>query len=266
MIGSTADVAKAETMKADTANVEVSGHCLKARLLFLARSKENLSEAARALKAALARDPNFARTWQIFAALLVVSEYWGLPEESDYQQAASDAPAMALRLSRKLSLAYTIRGDAQSNMMARVDKSSRDESFASFSYAVDRDAQNATALFWRSGNYATPGFLDRAREEYQRCLDIDPAYEICRRNLALTNLNLGRTDDALRLYEMGMEKGYINGDAQFAPTAAARGDRLGALGMLAQHFRDEPQLIQPLLRPLTDSALNERTGRTLTHR
>jgi hypothetical protein len=34
--------------------------------------------------------------------------------------------------------------------------------------------------------------------------------------------------------------------------------QLGALGMLAQHFRDEPRLIQPSFRALTDPSFNER--------
>src|SRR5450432_2416108 len=52
---------------------------------------------------------------------------------------------------------------------------------------------------------------------------------------------LGRTDDALRFYEMGLENGYTVHHAAFAPAAAARGDRLGALSMLADEFRDDPQ-------------------------
>lgn len=257
-IGSTADVAMPTTKKADTANVEAYDLYLKGHSLFLTRSKENLSEAARVLKAALAKDPKFARAWETLAAVLVVSEYWGVQEESDYQRSASDAAEMALRLDPNLSLAYAVRGEVQSDMIARGDKASWEESLANLSHAIERDAQNATAFFWRGGDYAILGLLDRANEDYQRCLDIDPAYEICRRNLALTYLNLGRTDDALHFYEIGLEKGYVNADEQFAPAAAAHGDRLGALGMLALQFRDEPQLIQPVYRALTDPAFNER--------
>jgi tetratricopeptide (TPR) repeat protein len=103
------------------------------------------------------------------------------------------------------------------------------------------------------------GYLNRAIQDYQRCLDIDPAYELCRWHLAFAYLFLGRADDALRFYEIGVENGYMAGStAVFAPAAAARGDRLGALSMLAYEFREDPQLIRPLFRALTDPTFGDR--------
>jgi tetratricopeptide (TPR) repeat protein len=143
-------------------------------------------------------------------------------------------------------------------MIASGDKVTWDESLTNLSEAIRRDAQNATALLWRGASYSTLGFLGRAAEDYQRCVEIDSAYEFCRRLLALTYLCLGRTDDALHLYEMGLARGYLVGNGAFALTAAARGDRLGALVMLALDFRDyQPQLIQPLFRALTDPGFSE---------
>jgi TolB-like protein len=258
-MGGATDIVEPVVRKADTTDVDAYDLYLKGRALFIARSKGNLSEAARVLKRVVAKDPGFARAWETLAAVLVVSRGWGLVEERDYHQAALDAADRALRLDPGLSLAYAVRGRAQINMIPNGDKVGWDESLTNLSEAIRRDAQNATVLLWLGQSYATLGFQDRAAENYERCLKIDPAYEICRRNLALTHLYIGRTDDALRLYELGLARGYMAGyaDAQFAPAAVARGDRLGALGMLAQQCRDQPQLIQPLFRALTDATFSE---------
>ena len=83
---------------------------------------------------------------------------------------------------------------------------------------------------------------------------MDPAYETCRRNLALVELGEGHTDEALRLYEVGMQQDYVNMDVYFAPAPAARGDRVGALAALLQQYRAHPALPQALFRVLTGSA------------
>lgn len=68
----------------------------------------------------------------------------------------------------------------------------------------------------------------------------------------------GRTDDALRLLELGLESGYFFGDVQLTPALAARGDRVGALSILALAYKDDTQLIRPLFRALTDPTFSDR--------
>jgi adenylate cyclase len=64
-IGPSADVAALTARKADTADQDAYDLYLKGRSLFIARSKNNLIEAARVLKAAVAKDPKFARAWEM---------------------------------------------------------------------------------------------------------------------------------------------------------------------------------------------------------
>jgi len=182
----------------------------------------------------------------------VVSQYWGLREETDYQLAALQAADRALALDPSLSLAYAVRGEAQSNRIALGEAGSWDLSMTNLDEAIARDPRNATAYLWRAENLVSLGYLDRATETLESCLALDPAYEICRRNLALVDLFAGRTERALRLYEAGLEQGYVNADVYFAPAVAARGDRVGTLGVLLQQYRDKPPLLQALFRVLTD--------------
>jgi adenylate cyclase len=247
-----AGVGKPPQPQAGTASVDVYDLYLKGHALFLARSKENLSEAARLLRLAVAGDPKFARAWESLAAVLAISQVWGVKEESDYQQAAAQAADRALELDPNLSLPYAVRGMVQANRIALGTGGSWQEALAGIDEAIRRDPHNATAYLWRGGHNETLGYLERAGEDYRRCLELDPAYETCRRNLALMQLYEGRTDQALHLYEVGLAQNYVNDDVYFAPAIAARGDRIGTLGALLQQFRAQPQLVQALFRAVAD--------------
>ncbi len=251
-IGPAANVGKPRLPQADTASVDVYDLYLKGHALFLARTRPNLSEAARLLKVAVDKDPKFARAWESLAAVLVISQVWGLKEESDYQQAAAQAADRALELDPDLSLPYAVRGMVQANRIALGTGGSWEEALKSTDEAIRRDSQNATAYLWRGGDNQALGYLERAGQDYRRCLELDPAYETCRRNLALMELYEGRTEQALSLYEVGLARDYVNDDVYFAPAIAARGDRIGTLGALLQQFRTQPQLLQALFRALTD--------------
>ncbi len=187
----------------------------------------------------------------------MTQHYWGVGDESD-TQAGVDAVEMALRLDPNLSLAYAVRGEVQADVVPSRGAVGWEDSTESLSRAIEHDGTNATAFLWRGQNYATLGYFDLAIQDFQRCLDIDPAYELCRRFLAGTYLFLGRTDDAFRFYEIGLENGYIVNDGLFAPAVASQGDRFGALKILAGEYQADPQLIRPLFRALTDPTFGDR--------
>lgn len=257
-LGGAVDIGRPIARQADTKDEGAYDLYLRGRSFFLARSRQNLIAAAIPLKAAVAKDPKFARAWEMLGAVLVTGKYWGVGDESDHQ-AGADAIEMALHLDPNLSLAYAVRGEVQFDLVPGRGAVGWEESFQSYSHAIERDGMNATAYSWRGANDAALGYLDRAMQDYQRCLEIDPEYELCRRHISFLYLFLGRTDDALRLYEIGLENGYVAGAAAvLAPAAAARGDRLGALSILAAVYQPEPQLIRPLFRALTDPTFGER--------
>jgi len=254
-------VAEPAARKADTADEAAYDLYLKGRSLFIARSKPNLIEAGRVLKAAVAKDPGFARAWEMLGAVLVIGKgSWNVGDESDYR-AGVDAIDTALRLDPNLSMAYAIRAEIQSYMIPSRGTAAWEEASDNFSRAIEHDGTNATALLLRAENLAALGYLDRAIQDYQRCLELDPAYEVSRRHMAMAYAYLGRTDEALRLLEVSLENGYFFNDVQLVPAVAARGDRVGALSILALGYKDDPQLIRPLFRALTDPTFNDRDRR-----
>jgi len=256
-MGDSADIAKPVARKADTADVDAYDLYLKGRALFIARTKQNLRAATAPLKAAVAKDPKFARAWEMLGAVLCLGRYWDSGDAADYQ-AGVDAIDTALRLDPNLSLAYAVRGGIHTDMIPGHGAGGWDDAFDSYARAIERDATDATAYMYRGANYAALGYFDRAVSDYQRCQDIDPAYELCRRHVARAYSYVGRTDDALRLIEIGLENGYLWADIDVAPALAARGDRLNTVSILAQLYQDDPQLIRPLFRALTDPTFNDR--------
>jgi TolB-like protein len=259
MAGAAEGGARPVSRTADTANLDAYDLYLKGHALFVARTTENLSEARVVLQEAVKRDPKFARAWESLAAVLVVLNSWNLADSTSVQ-AAAEAADTALRLDPGLSLAYAVLGEAKSAGAPRTGIAGWEDAMANYAHAIQNDGKNSTALVWRGEDYATLGYFDKAMQDYQRCEEVDAAYPQCVRHLALVYLYLGRSDDALRLYEgMLSRDGFIGGrTALFAPAAAARGDRLGALTMLAQEFRNDPPLINSLFRSITDPSFNER--------
>lgn len=244
--------------KPDTANLAAYDLYLKGRARFVGRSSsEDITASLDALQASVAKDPQFARAWETLAAVLVVSEFW-LNTTDDAQQAALSAADKALALDPDLSLAWAVRGEAQFNLIL-AGKSTWNASQESLARAIDRDNHNATAMNWRGGNFMALGLMDEAIQDYQRCLAVDPAYELCRRFVAQASLTLGRKDEALRLYDTGVTKSVVtNADGFFARTALAHGDRAGARAMIERQFREVPQLIEPIFRAISDPTFSRR--------
>lgn len=256
-VGGAAEIAKPAARKADTADEDAYDLYLKGRALFLARTKQNLRAAIGPLKAAAAKDPKFARAWEMLGAVLVTGKSWDVTDANDFQ-AGVDAIDTALRLDPSLSLAYAVRGEAQLAKIPSRGAVAWDDSNDSYSRAIEHDATDATVYAWRAQNYIALGYFDRAIADNQRCQDIDPAYELCRRFLAMAYLYMGRTDEALRLLEIGLQNGYLFTDITFVTAVAARGDRFGVLDILSRQFQDDPQLIRPLSRALMDRTFNDR--------
>ena len=85
-MGSAADTVGPTARKADTDDADAYDLYLKGHSLFIDRTTPNLIAAAGALKAAVAKDPKFARAWEMLGAVLVTSD---LPESGQSQMRAA---------------------------------------------------------------------------------------------------------------------------------------------------------------------------------
>ncbi len=162
--------------------------------------------------------------------------------------------ATALRLNPNLSLPLTARAAATQAAISTDASATWETSFADYDLAIERDPKNATAWLWRGINHMTIGYFDLAEKDLLQCQNVDPAYENCRRWMAMLRLDQGRNEEAIALYEAGLKKGFFNQNAQFAQAYAAQGNKVMALALLASHFSDVPNLIEPIFRSLADPA------------
>ncbi len=234
---------------ADTQNLEAYELYLQAHKLFIERT--DFLRSIKLFEQAVAADPTFARATAGLAAAYIIAPGWGITDR-DYYALAKDAADKAIALDPDLSLAYAVLGLERSARSPPDLEASR----ANYDKAVELDDQEATTIFWRGMFSMDLGYFDSAAKDYARCLEIDPAYQICRRGLAMAKLFAGDLEEAERLFEEGVLKGF-NGNADaFLFLQIEQGKQFAVLSTMSTYFdaRGEDWLIEPQF-----NAMNDRT-------
>ena len=211
---------------ADTKNIDAYELYLEASQLFAER--RSLPRAIELFEQAVAADPGFARAWAGLAATYNVAPGWGFVDRA-YLALAREAAETAIQLSPELSLPYAVLA-MNLNSRYPVDY---EQALALFDEALTRNPKNTTAYLWRTIVYLDLGYFDRAEQGAQQCLEIDPAYEICRSFLALAVLFAGDTERALEIHETALRHGFFGNTEPFLYLYIAKGEERTALIALA---------------------------------
>ena len=239
----TAGAAATVSVRADTANLEAYELYLKARELFIAR--RDLPESVRLFERVVELDPQFARGWEGLAAVCGIIESWGIRDQ-DYTARAREAANRALELDPSLSMPWAVLGMTLKHSWP-IDYPRQFEMSAR---AIQADPRNATAYLWRSLVWLELGFFERALADLDRCLELEPIYPNAARHKALALLLVGRTDEALRLFEQGVATGFITSRAEnFVGPLLARGDTL-AVRLLMDDMTLDPAVRDILIESL----------------
>jgi len=211
------------SVKADTGNLDAYELYLKARSLFLARTK--LEESISLFEQAVAMDPQYARAWEGLAAVYVVVESWAIYGR-DWNTLALQAAQTALELDPDLSTPWAVIGQLASTQADLV------KAMDNFDKALEMDPSNATHYLWRGLTNSEMGFHDRSIPDLEKCLELDPAYGNCRRHLAISQLLLGNDEQALVLLQNGLEIGFVGSSGHFIQYFVNHGNRLMAAAIL----------------------------------
>jgi len=214
--------AVAPSHSADTKNINAYELYLEAWQLFVER--RSLPRAIDLFEQAVAADPSFARAWAGLSAIYNVAPGWGIIDR-DYSTLAREAAETAIQLNPELSLPYAVLA-LDMNLDWPVDY---EQSLALFDEALARNPKNTTAYLWRTVVYLDLGYFDRAERDARQCLEIDPAYEICRSFLALAVLFSGDTERALEIHETTLRHGFYGNSTPFLFLYAAMGEERTAL-------------------------------------
>ena len=199
-----------------TENLTAYDLYLQARAHFQARSR--LDEADALLERALEQDPQFAKAWELRAALQGLKREYGystLPQDEldrlgvEYaQRALAIEPASGLALG---ALGF-LKSRAAQSLRARHDLAGI---LQDFGRALEIDPHNSNTLNWLGLAYGLVGELDKALETFRRCMEHDPLFAPCAENEYETLLVMGRLEQAFAHFQVALDKGlttsqYVN--------------------------------------------------------
>ncbi|HSM11087.1 MAG TPA: hypothetical protein VK827_05925, partial [Lysobacter sp.] len=239
------DVERAVTVRADTGNLDAYQRYLKARELFIART--DLDESVRLFEEVVAMDPEFARGWEgLAAASGVIIDWEGAYPGIDTEALAArafEAAERALALDPKLAMPWAVRALLMQYQLPIPFA----EALALFDRALAADPAQASVHLWRAITWINLGFMERAANDLDACMAIDPAYGNCLRWKALAAAYLGDDALAFALFERGVAAGFVgNRSDTFIERLVARGDRLATL-LLMVAIDLPPELQQAII-------------------
>jgi TolB-like protein len=202
---------------AGTENLDAYELFLRAHNKFLTRN--DIPGTIALYERTVAADPGFARAWAGLAAAYTVAPSWG-GQDRDYNALAINSANKAIALNPDLALPYAVLGNRA------TDKSPPDyeQAFAQIGEAIKRDPKETTAWLWRGITNNAVGYFAKAEQDFAQCLALDPAYENCRRHMAVSALFAGDTKRALKLFEQGRINGARSLDDTFLGAYAAMGN------------------------------------------
>jgi len=249
--------AGAPEVVADTQNLEAYELYLQAHQLFIERG--DIPRTIELFEQAVAVDPAFARAWAGLAAAYVIAPGWGVIDR-DYYELAEVAANESIKLDPDLPLPYAVLGQVLWGQIPPTNEAA----LANLDKAIELDEQEATTLLWRGLFFLDLGYFDRAARDLTRCLELDPAYEICRRGLATAKLFSGDVGAAERLYEQGLLKGF-NGNADaFLFLQLEQGKQFAVLAAISVSLDADSLdwLIEPQLQAMMDRSFEFKDVRT----
>jgi TolB-like protein/Tfp pilus assembly protein PilF len=199
-----------------TANLGAYDLYLRARALFLAR--RDLAEAERLLQQALEQDADFAKAWELRAAVnSIMHEYRDSTlGAAELGRRSAEYARRALSLDPDSSMALAtlanVRSTAGRGMRERADFAGI---VADLERAIEIDPHNSSAMNWLGIALALLGDSTRALTVFEQCSAIDPTFGPCMENRYDTLWVLGQSDAAYAQMLDGWSRGvnvddYVN--------------------------------------------------------
>ncbi len=232
------------TVKVTTQNLEAYENYLKAIRLFHVRSGKTVPIIAELLEQATELDPNFAEAWANLSAVYLVFPGWNLGSTEEYYPKVLAAANRATELDEALALPYSARASVL------VGQGKIIEGMQSYSKALLYNPNDLQTIYFSAAELFDLGYIEEAKKGFERCLEVDPKYDICRRFLSFTLLFTGETEKAERLFNEGLLVGQKSYRGLFLEYYANT-KQLDKLDRLFSIIRSETEQSQ-----FTDSALD----------
>ncbi len=217
-LGKTLGLESPVEVKAVTDDVDAYALYLEARPLF--HERRQLARAETLLARAVELDPNFARAWELRAAIQGLLVEYGENDVSaeEHDQRVVAYANRALELDPNSATAMATLALLQMNS-ADIGPSFThwQEIIADLSRALELEPRNGSPLNWRGLAYMRVGYLEEALTDLQNCVKFEPYYTPCRSNEVYLLLSLNREQEAFEAYlKMGRDGALRN---EYAPLA-----------------------------------------------
>jgi TolB-like protein/Tfp pilus assembly protein PilF len=176
---------------ADTSDLVAYQLYLKAMGLWTARGEQNLLQAEVLFKAALKRDPNYAKAWAGLALTYAILPEWSSRPLAETRPAGRDAAEHALALDRDLPEPYAVLGYLAATEFRFATAR------AMFQRSLALAPSYATGHQWSGETLLWEGDLAAGIVMIRRAVVLDPKSSIVNSVLASLLLGVGRDDEAL---------------------------------------------------------------------
>jgi adenylate cyclase len=198
------------TLAMPTADLAAYDLYLRARAHFQARSR--LDAADELLERALEQDPQFAKAWELRAALQGLKREYGYSDlgqdELDRLGVEYARQALAIEPASGLALGALgfLKSRAAQSLRAQHDIAG---TLQDFERALEIDPRNSSTLNWLGLAYGFVGKLDKALETFRRCMEHDPLFAPCAENEYETLLTMGRPEQGYAHFQAALDKGTV---------------------------------------------------------
>ncbi len=204
------------SVQRSTNNLPAYESFLKARPLVQGRFE--LDTADSLLANAVGQDPNFARAWEMRAAVQLLMWDYGYTEMSRVE---------ANRLTVEFAdRALALEPNSATAIAAKVHIQVKDFDFvpddldyasvlAEYSRALEIDPRNDYALNWRGIVKYDLGYLKSAADDFSRCVEFEPLNSPCAENLYFVLSDLGQDQKAIAVYNDVLNNGLLKNE--YAP-------------------------------------------------
>jgi len=186
---------------ASTSDVTAYDLFLTARPLFVTRY--DLDTADRLLTEAIELDPNFAKAWEIRAALqgLMVEYGYSTMSQQEVTERTIKFANKALSLNPDSATAIATLAKLRTNAVEElVEKHNIADILTDFDRALVIEPRNASALNWRGLLHLLLGNLRLAQADFDKCVKYEPYYEPCVENQLVTLGYFSSDEEVLNAY------------------------------------------------------------------
>ena len=233
------------SVKSATSSLDAYDLYLQAREMFIARV--NLPTSWTMLERATVLDPSFTKAWETLAAVHSVATSWFPGDGIDHDSLALAAARRALELSPELSMPHAVIG-----MKHQVTGEGYPGAIRSLDTAIENDPKNATALLWRGITFYDIGYADRALENFEACLEVDPGYLNCQQFRALALLTSGKVQDAVRAFEATLDDNFHSTSGAFVSYYVHSGQKPMAYAVASLALREQFAPIRHWIEAIED--------------